>query len=162
MAYCGPSYAVPSCASAPVVGFGSAGLGYGGFGSAGLGYSGLGLGSVYGHGPLVGSGVPSVHLGTLSGVEPSCINQIPPAEVLIQPPACVVTIPGPILSATGEPVSVGGNTPCAVTYGGPSPIGIAGLGAGALGAGALGRRYGSGSRSSLLLGRRGSACLPPC
>nr|XP_056709918.1 feather keratin 4-like [Euleptes europaea] len=157
MSYCGPSFAVPSCASSPVVGFGSPGLSYGGsgfgcgapafavpsmasspvvgFGSAGLGYS---------------SGVPSSSLGVLSGVNPSCINQIPPSEVVVQPPPIVVTLPGPILSATGEPVRVGGNTPCAVSYGRSV---IAG------GGGALGGRLGS-RRGSLICGRRCS--LSPC
>lgn len=143
MAYCGPSYAIPSCASSPVVGFGSAGFGSG---------SGLGYGS------LAPTGVPSASLGVLSGVEPSCINQIPPAEVVLQPPPVVMTIPGPILSATGEPVSVGGNTPCAVSYGSNVVVGGS-LGGGALGGGSFGRGYFSGGRSSLL-GRRGSSCYP--
>ncbi|KAL7978015.1 hypothetical protein Chor_005002 [Crotalus horridus] len=117
MPYCGPSCAVPSCASAPVVGFGSAGSkGLGcGLGYAGLGY-GYGLG--YGHGLGYGYGAGALaetsgSLGTLAGVIPSCINQVPPSEVTIQPPAVVVTIPGPILSASCDPVTVGGNTPCA-------------------------------------------------
>ncbi|KAK9390999.1 shematrin-like 2 [Crotalus adamanteus] len=145
MPYCGPSCAVPSCASAPVVGFGSAGsrslgcgLGYGGLGY-GLGY-GHGLGYGYGAGALAES---SGSLGTLAGVIPSCINQIPASEVTIQPPAVVVTIPGPILSASCEPVAVGGNTPCA-------PGGVGGIGGGYFG-GRLGR-----------FGRRGSICALPC
>ncbi|KAL8184687.1 UNVERIFIED_CONTAM: hypothetical protein K2H54_024918 [Gekko kuhli] len=173
MAYCGPSFAVPSCASSPAVGFGSAGLGYG--------YGGLQSGTLIGAGspsfavpsaassPIVGfgsaslgynSGVPSTSLGVLSGVNPSCINQIPPAEVLVQPPPVVLTLPGPILSATGEPVSVGGNTPCAVSYGGPGRVVSGGS------FGGLGGRLGSfgGRRGSLIFGRRGSYsnCYSPC
>ncbi|XP_060550292.1 chorion class A protein Ld2/Ld41-like [Pantherophis guttatus] len=146
MVDCGPSCAVPSCASAPVVGFGSAGsrgLGWG----LGQGY-GLGYGFGYGHGLGYGYGAGALaessrNLGTLAGVVPSCINQIPASEVTIQPPAVVVTIPGPILSASCEPVAVGGQTPCA-------PGGIGSLGAGYLG-GRLGR-----------LRRRGSICSLPC
>ncbi|XP_026575993.1 elastin-like [Pseudonaja textilis] len=143
MAFCGPSCAVPSCASAPAVGFGSAGsrgLGYGGLGYGGLGY---GLGYGYGAGALAES---SGSLGTLAGVIPKPINQVPASEVTIQPPAVVITLPGAILSASCEPVAVGGYNPCA-------PGGIGGLGAGYLG-GRLGR-----------LGRRGSICNPcslPC
>ncbi|XP_070807092.1 chorion class A protein L11-like [Pituophis catenifer annectens] len=155
MAYCGPSCAVPSCASAPVVGFGSAGskgLGWGlghGYGLGyGLGY-GHGLGYGYGAGALVES---SRSLGTLAGVVPSCINQIPASEVTIQPPAVVVTLPGPILSASCEPVAVGGQTPCA-------PGGIGSFGAGYFG-GRLGRLGHRGSICSL--GRRGSICNLPC
>ncbi|XP_032991961.1 scale keratin-like [Lacerta agilis] len=161
MANCGPSCAVPSCASTPVVGFGSAGLG--GFGGLG-GLGGLGLGNTYGYGSgaLVGSGIPSASLGILSGVAPSCINQIPPAEVVIQPPACVVTIPGPILSASCEPVAVGGNAPCSPGGLGSGFLGAGSLGAGALGAGALGgSRFGLGSRYGYV-GRRGSICYTPC
>ncbi|KAG8146937.1 hypothetical protein E2320_014024, partial [Naja naja] len=151
MAYCGPSCAVPSCASAPAVGFGSAGgrglgwgLGYGGLGY-GLGY-GRGLGYGYGAGALAET---SGSLGTLAGVIPSCINQIPASEVTIQPPSVVVTIPGPILSASCEPVAVGGNTPCA-------PGGIGGIGG--FGAGYFGGRLGRLGH----LGRRGSICNLPC
>nr|XP_034953518.1 elastin-like [Zootoca vivipara] len=162
MASCGPSCAVPSCASTPVVGFGSAGLG----GIGGLG--GLGLGDTYGYGSgaLVGSGIPSASLGILSGVAPSCINQIPPAEVVIQPPACIVTIPGPILSASCEPVAVGGNAPCSPGGLGSGLLGAGSLGAGALGAGALGAgalrgsRFGVGGRYGFV-GDRGSICYSP-
>nr|XP_056709503.1 feather keratin 4-like [Euleptes europaea] len=147
MANCGPpSYAIPSCASSPVIGFGSAHHGYGG------------LHTGFGSGPLVHAGVPSASLGTLSGVEPSCINQIPPAEVLIQPPPSVVIMPGPILSATGQPVKVGGNTPCAVTYGG-HPVRVGGRfrrgSFGQLGGGSLGQG------GNVIVGRRGSTCYTP-
>ncbi|KAM3825188.1 uncharacterized protein M6D78_016499 [Vipera latastei] len=153
MAYCGPTCAVPSCASAPVVGFGSAGsrsLGYG-LSSAGLGY-GLGLGSGLGYGyGSAGFAESARNLGTLAGVIPNCINQIPPSEVTIQPPAVVVTIPGPILSASCEPVAVGGNTPCA-------PGGFGSYG------GYYGGRLGRfGRRGSICsLGRKGSICTLPC
>ncbi|KAL7978032.1 hypothetical protein Chor_005019 [Crotalus horridus] len=134
MAYCGPACAVPSCASAPVVGFGSAGSkGLG----CGLGYGGLGYGLGYGYGAGA-LAETSGSLGTLAGVIPSCINQIPPSEIVIQPPAVVVTIPGPILSASCDPVAVGGNTPCA-------PGGFGRFGGGYYG-GRLGRYgYGSGA-----------------
>ncbi|KAL7978030.1 hypothetical protein Chor_005017 [Crotalus horridus] len=135
MSYCGPSCAVPSCASAPVVGFGSAG-------SRCLGYGGLGYGLGYGYGAS-GLATSSGSLGTLTGVIPSCINQVPPSEVTIKPPAFVITIPGPILSASCDPVAVGGNTPCA-------PGGVGGIGGGYFG-GRLGR-----------FGRRGSICSLPC
>ncbi|XP_070622161.1 shematrin-like protein 2 [Erythrolamprus reginae] len=164
MAYCGPACAVPSCASAPSVGFGACGSkglgwGYGGLGYGlghGLGYGlgyGRGLGYGYGAGALAES---SRSLGTLAGVIPNCINQVPPSEVTIQPPAVVVTIPGPILSASCEPVAVGGNTPCA-------PFGGYG-GFGRFGGGYYGGRLGRlGRRGSICsLGRRGSICNLPC
>ncbi|XP_058016617.1 feather keratin B-4-like [Ahaetulla prasina] len=132
MPYCGPSCAVPSCASAPVIGLGSAGCGPWGYGYRGLGYG-------YGAGALAES---SGSLGTLAGVIPSCINQIPASEVTIQPPSVVVTIPGPILSASCEPVAVGGNTPCA--------------------AGGFGRYGGYYGGRLGRLGRRGSICSLPC
>ncbi|KAK9391006.1 feather keratin-like [Crotalus adamanteus] len=139
MALCGPSCAVPSLASTPSVGFGSAGFG-------GLVSRGLGLRPF----PLAES---SSSLGTLAGVIPSCINQIPASEVIIQPPPAVVTIPGPILSASCDPVAVGGNTPCAIGgYGQGLPTGL--LGAGGL-VSRLGRHYN-------FVGRRGSICYSPC
>ncbi|XP_034953520.1 keratin, type II cytoskeletal 1-like [Zootoca vivipara] len=156
MVDCGPSCAVPSCASTPTVGFGSAGgLGWGGWGQGGLGWGQGGLG--WGQGGLgwgqggrgYGAVESSGSLGTLAGVRPSCINQIPPAEVVIQPPPTVVTIPGPILSASCEPVSVGGNTPCAVDQ-----CGYGGWGYG------LGRR--GFLRNKSLIGRRASTCGYPC
>ncbi|XP_026575972.1 keratin-associated protein 21-1-like [Pseudonaja textilis] len=157
MGFRGPSCAVPSCASAPAVGFGSAG-------SKGLGW-GLGYGLGYGHGLGYGYGAGALaessgSLGTLAGVRPSCINQIPASEVTIQPPAVVVTLPGPILSASCEPVAVGGNTPCA-------PGGIGGIGSfGGFGhyGGFSGARLGRlGRRGSICgLGRRGSICNLPC
>uniref|UniRef100_A0A670Z4D2 Keratin n=1 Tax=Pseudonaja textilis TaxID=8673 RepID=A0A670Z4D2_PSETE len=89
-------------------------------------------------------------LGTLAGIVPSCINQIPPSEVTIQPPACVVTIPGPILSASCDPVAVGGNSPCAPagSFGQGLPLSLGGQPR-------LGSRYG-------FVGNRGSICYSPC
>lgn len=160
MTSCGPACTVPSCASSPVVGFGSAGLGlgsgafgYGGLGSGNLGYGGLGWGaglsSGYGSGALGVGSTTSGQLGTLAGIVPQPINQIPAAEVVIQPPASIVTIPGPILSASCEPVSVGGNTPCAV--GGSGVVANRGLWSGL-----LGNRFGGSLRG------RSNLCLPPC
>nr|ABU98604.1 beta-keratin 14 [Gekko gecko] len=183
MTHGGPHFDDPACVSAP--GFGSAGLGYGGHHSGAL----IGAGSPsfavpsVASSPVIGfgsagldqgfaSGVPSASLGVLSGVNPSCINQIPPAEVLVQPPPIVMTLPGPILSATGQPVFVGGNTPCAVSYGGSSS-GLSGgsglyggFGRGLSGGsfGAIGGRlgsYGGSRRGNLILGHQGSICLPP-
>nr|XP_034954763.1 claw keratin-like [Zootoca vivipara] len=161
MVDCGPSCAVPSCASTPTVGFGSAGgLGYG-YGGLGYGYGGLG----YGYGGLgygYGGAERATNLGVLAGVAPSCVNQIPPAEVVIQPPVSVLTIPGPILSASCEPVSVGGNTPCAV--GGSGIVGGYGYGGWGYGDGLIGSSWGYGLRRGglfgrrSLLGRRGSVC----
>ncbi|KAJ6652045.1 hypothetical protein lerEdw1_015467 [Lerista edwardsae] len=110
-------------------------------GGLGLGYGGLG----YGYG-IGGPAETSASLGTLEGVIPSCINQIPASEVVIQPPPCVVTIPGPILSASCEPTAVGGNTPCAV---GGSGI-------------AYRRGLWSPSLFGGYLGGRPNICLPPC
>ncbi|XP_066466530.1 chorion class B protein B.L1-like [Tiliqua scincoides] len=178
MANCGPACTVPSCASTPVVGLGSGGYrglgwgygglgygglgwGYGGLGYGGLGYGGLGYGGLgYGYGSG-GQVETSGNLGTLAGVIPQPINQIPPSEVVIQPPPSVVTIPGAILSASCEPVSVGGNTPCAVGGSGIVGSGLYGGlgygygrglygGYGGYGGYGFGRRYGRG------------ICLPPC
>ncbi|ETE57515.1 Keratin, type II cytoskeletal 3, partial [Ophiophagus hannah] len=122
MALCPPTYVIPSCASTPQFGLGSAGASAGlGLGGRGLGgglqggsISGLQGGSMGGlGGGLLGGGVSSGELGTLSGIVPQPINQIPPAEIVIQPPSFIVTIPGPILSASSDPVAIGGNTPCA-------------------------------------------------
>ncbi|XP_015272026.1 PREDICTED: feather keratin B-4-like [Gekko japonicus] len=90
-----PSCAIPSCASSPMLGLGPCGVG-----SGMLGYGG-------------GMPVSSSSLGITSGANVACVNQIPPSEVVIQPPPYVVTIPGPILAASCEPVAVGGYTPCA-------------------------------------------------
>uniref|UniRef100_A0A803TML9 Keratin n=1 Tax=Anolis carolinensis TaxID=28377 RepID=A0A803TML9_ANOCA len=61
-----------------------------------------------------GTSTSSCCLGTVPRVVPSCINQLPPLEVVIQPSPVVVTLPGPLLSASREPVAVGGTTPCAI------------------------------------------------
>uniref|UniRef100_A0ACB8G807 Uncharacterized protein n=1 Tax=Sphaerodactylus townsendi TaxID=933632 RepID=A0ACB8G807_9SAUR len=47
------------------------------------------------------------------GINTSCVSQIPPSEVIIHPPPFSITIPGPILSASPEPVAVTANNPCA-------------------------------------------------
>ncbi|KAH0619757.1 hypothetical protein JD844_025953, partial [Phrynosoma platyrhinos] len=104
---CGLSCAIPSCASEPTVGFGRHGI----YGHSGIRYGALGFG---------GSELAN-NLGILDGVTPSCINQVPSSEVVIQPPPFSVTIPGPILAASGEPVAVGGNAPCSLRG-----VGIAG------------------------------------
>uniref|UniRef100_A0A670JVR6 Keratin n=1 Tax=Podarcis muralis TaxID=64176 RepID=A0A670JVR6_PODMU len=77
-------------------------------------------------------------------------NRLAAPEVVIQPPPSVLTIPGPILSASCEPVSVGGNTPCAV----------GGYGYG-YGRGLFGDGYGYFGKRSLLGGRSG-ICSYPC
>lgn len=149
-AFCSPQFAVPFIAATPSIGFGSSGLGYGGFGHAygsfGLGYHGADYGLGWAHAPAVAE--TSGSLGTLEGIQPSCINQIPSAEIVVQAPPVVMTIPGPILSATGKPVMVGGITPCAI-----SGTGVAGIGL---------SKFGLGSRgllgSKTLLGHRASIC----
>nr|XP_003226382.1 PREDICTED: claw keratin [Anolis carolinensis]XP_016852281.1 PREDICTED: claw keratin [Anolis carolinensis] len=166
MANCGPSSAVPSCEAAPVVGFGSGGSrNFGrGFGY-GIGYgigSGIGFGSGIGSGYGLGGNIESAaNLGILSGVQPSCINQLPPIEVVIKPAPVAVTVPGAIMSATPEPVEVGGYAPCAV---GGVGIGGSGLGSGlssGLGSGFYGGNLGGrlGGNYGLLRGR-GNNCGP--
>ncbi|XP_015276103.1 PREDICTED: keratin-associated protein 5-5-like [Gekko japonicus] len=59
-----------------------------------------------------GSSTPARCLGITSGASVSCINQIPPSEVTIQPPPCTVVVPGPVLAASCEPLRVGGYTAC--------------------------------------------------
>ncbi|XP_008117322.2 beta-keratin-related protein-like [Anolis carolinensis] len=160
MANCGPSSAVPSFEATPTVAFGSGGsrgfdraLGYG-YGS-GFGY-GSGLRSGYGYG-LGGNIESAANLGVLAGVIPSCINQLPPIEVVIKPAPVSLTVPGAIISATPEPVAVGGYAPCAV-----SGVGLGGFGG--FGSGYNGGLYGG--RVSGLLGSsagflgRGSICGP--
>ncbi|KAK9391001.1 claw keratin-like [Crotalus adamanteus] len=126
MAFCPPSCVIPSCASVPQFGMGSAGASGGSFGGAspgglaGLGLCGRGLGGGLQEGSMgglagghLGGGVSSGELVTLAGINPQPINQISPAEVMIQPPPYVLTIPGAILSASFDPVTIGGNTPSA-------------------------------------------------
>uniref|UniRef100_A0A8C6XRP7 Uncharacterized protein n=1 Tax=Naja naja TaxID=35670 RepID=A0A8C6XRP7_NAJNA len=85
-----------------------------------------------------------------SCIIPSCCStpQFGLGSVVIQPPSFVVTIPGPILSASCDPVAIGGNTPCA-----------------APGSGILGRPLAP-SRGLLggrnLQGGRGNVTLIPC
>ncbi|XP_061462412.1 chorion class A protein L11-like [Rhineura floridana] len=113
--YCEPTCAIPSCASAPTIGLGPCGVG--GYGGGYGGSIGSGYGGGVGGGRLVGGGgVPASSLGIYPGANVGCISQVPPAEVVIQPPSFTVTVPGPILSASCDPVSVGGYTPCADGY----------------------------------------------
>ncbi|XP_070807573.1 beta-keratin-related protein-like [Pituophis catenifer annectens] len=145
MAYCGPACAVPSLASSPTIGFGSAGAG-------GLGYG------ILPYNPASSAlAESSGSLGTLAGVNPSFINQIPASEVVLEPPSVLVSIPGPILSASSEPTAVGGHTPRAIS--GSGIIGSNLYGNPLSGNLGLGLRRGAllGSRS--LLGGRGNICL---
>uniref|UniRef100_A0A8D0HIE1 Uncharacterized protein n=1 Tax=Sphenodon punctatus TaxID=8508 RepID=A0A8D0HIE1_SPHPU len=89
----------------------------------GYGYGGLGLG--LGLGGRFAGGVSAL-AGPLPGVNTSCVSQIPASEVVIQPPppCFCITIPGPILSASCDPVAVGGNTPCARGSYGSSGYGV--------------------------------------
>ncbi|KAJ7307271.1 hypothetical protein JRQ81_009270 [Phrynocephalus forsythii] len=146
--YCGPSNAVPSCSAIPSVGFGSSHFGSG-FGLGGSGFGSLGS----------GGSVSATSLGVLQGVQPQCINQLPPNEVVIQPPPLVVTVPGAIMSATPVPVQVGGVAPCAASGSG-SIFGLGGIGFNNLGSGSLGLGFrGLGSRG--LLGSHGNLVLNP-
>ncbi|KAL8184679.1 UNVERIFIED_CONTAM: hypothetical protein K2H54_024762 [Gekko kuhli] len=68
-----------------------------------------GLGSLCGTGAWSGLGTLSggwSGLGALSGANVACTDQLAGSEVVVRPPPSVVTIPGPILSATSEPVAV--------------------------------------------------------
>ncbi|KAK9390990.1 feather keratin B-4-like [Crotalus adamanteus] len=97
---CPPSCAIPSCASLPKIGLGSCGIGSGLLGGGG------------------GGAASASNLGILPGANVGCISQIPSSEVVIQPPPVVVTLPGPILAASCEPVAVGGYSACASGSGG--------------------------------------------
>ncbi|NWI87113.1 KRSC protein, partial [Pitta sordida] len=95
-----------------------------------------------------------------SGNEP-CVRQCPDSTVVIQPPASVVTLPGPILSSFPQDSVVGsagapfvGGSGGYLGYGGYGSLGYGGLwgygGYGSLGYGGLGlwgygRPYGFGS-----------------
>ncbi|XP_070807234.1 feather keratin 4-like [Pituophis catenifer annectens] len=46
----------------------------------------------------------------------NCASQLTGSELIIQPPASVVTIPGPVISSTHDPVSVGQVSPCSYTH----------------------------------------------
>ncbi|CAI5798437.1 BetaBeta-keratin-related [Podarcis lilfordi] len=86
----------------------------------------------------------------LCGINTSCVSQIPPSEVVIQPPSFTLTIPGPILSASNDQVAVAQNAPCATGYGGYCGYGGYGSGYG------CGYGYGYGRRS-----RYGYPCSYP-
>ncbi|KAK9391008.1 shematrin-like 2 [Crotalus adamanteus] len=68
--------------------------------------------------------VPSYGSSTLTGLAANyytgshinCSSQLTGSELIIQPPASVVSIPGPILSSTYDPVSVSQVTPCSYTH----------------------------------------------
>ncbi|KAL7978013.1 hypothetical protein Chor_005000 [Crotalus horridus] len=111
MSCCAPSCAVPICvpASSPPVCYPVGGLGS---------LTSCGVGGTYGLGSAgSGGAVSAATLGMTSGASMSCVNQIPPSELLIQPAPVNVVIPGAILSSTCEPIRVGGYTACAT--GGP-------------------------------------------
>lgn len=55
-----------------------------------------------------GGSVSASSLGILAGANVGSVNQTPPSEIVIQPPSIEVTLPGAILSASSEPVRVGG------------------------------------------------------
>ncbi|XP_066466270.1 chorion class B protein L11-like [Tiliqua scincoides] len=121
-------------------------IGLGGFGGVGYGF-----GCSRGRGGGYGGAQTSGSLGTLSGVIPSCVGQLLPSEVVVQLSPFVVTIPGAMLSASCDPVAVGGYTPCApygyglggcdpVAVGGYTPCAPYGYGLGGYGPG----RYGLG------------------
>ncbi|KAJ6651475.1 hypothetical protein lerEdw1_020928 [Lerista edwardsae] len=127
---------MPSCSppiSYPVGGLGSlsscAGIGYP---SGALSLGGLGLG-------LGGGAASASSLGILAGANVGCVNQLPPSECVIQPAPCVVTLPGPIISASCEPAKVGGYSACG---GGGSSGALLSSGSGLLGSGLLGSRRG--------------------
>ncbi|XP_053133756.1 uncharacterized protein LOC128337140 [Hemicordylus capensis] len=102
---------VPSCVIPCGIGGGSGGsIGGGICGSIGSGTIG------YGGGMGGGMGVSSSSLGIVPGASVSCVSQVPPSELFIQPSPVVITIPGPVLSAAGGAsgeVSVGSYSPCA-------------------------------------------------
>ncbi|KAJ7307275.1 hypothetical protein JRQ81_009275 [Phrynocephalus forsythii] len=145
MSHCGPRNAIPSCAAIPNVGFGSSSCGFSGLGGFGCGFGGFGTGAFGSLGS--GGSVSATSLGVLQGVQPKCINQLLPQEVVIQPPPIAMTIPGAIMSATPEPIRVGASAPCAAP--------------------GFGSIFGSGGFSGLgfnnrgFLGSQGSVCLNP-
>uniref|UniRef100_H9GCT6 Keratin n=1 Tax=Anolis carolinensis TaxID=28377 RepID=H9GCT6_ANOCA len=109
---CPPSCTIPSCSSMPMYGLGGTG------GTSGGGRS-----------------VSTRELGTVAGVTPQSVSQLPSSEVVIQPAPFIMVVPGPILSSSCEPIYVGGAT---------SP-----------GGGGFGGRLGSSS-----MGSCGVRCLP--
>ncbi|XP_015275947.1 PREDICTED: keratin-associated protein 5-5-like [Gekko japonicus] len=105
---CGPSCAVPSCPKpcccppcCPPCGYPTGGLG-----------SMSCCPSPCCPPSCCGNSTSARCLGITSGASVSCINQIPPSEVTIQPPPCTVVVPGPVLAASCEPLRVGGYTAC--------------------------------------------------
>lgn len=135
MAYCGSVCNVPC-------GLGSC---YGGLTSGRL-WPSYGLGSLSGMGTCSG-------LGAMSGANVACSEQLPGSEVVIQPPPSVVTIPGPVLSATSEPAAVAQTTYSGLGAQGLSPLysggALGGYGRSGLYSGGL---YGSGLYGSGLYG----------
>nr|ABU98599.1 beta-keratin 8 [Gekko gecko] len=93
MSCCPPSCATPTCPKpcCPSPCCPPCGYPTGGLGKLGCCPSPCGPSS------CCGSSTSARCLGLTSGASVSCINQIPPSEVTIQPPPCVVTIPGPVL-----------------------------------------------------------------
>ncbi|XP_026581523.1 claw keratin-like [Pseudonaja textilis] len=67
--------------------------------------------SSYGSGTLTG-----LAANYYTGGHVNCSSQLTGSELIIQPPASVVSIPGPIISSTHDPVSVGQVTPCSYTH----------------------------------------------
>ncbi|XP_048364738.1 keratin-associated protein 5-5-like [Sphaerodactylus townsendi] len=128
MSCCCPSCAVPSCpkpcccqpccspCSYPTGGLGSLSCcsnsccGNTGCGNSCCGNTGCGNSCC--SNTCCGNSTSARSLGITCGAHIACINQIPPSEVVIQPPPCIITIPGPVLAATCEPVRVGGYTAC--------------------------------------------------
>nr|XP_056709102.1 feather keratin B-4-like [Euleptes europaea] len=94
---CMPSCAVPSCL--PSCG-------------SPCGYPVGGLSSLGSCGGVYGGAAPASSLGIVPGANIGCINQLPPSEVVIQPAPSVITVPGPILSASCDPLRVGGYSAC--------------------------------------------------
>ena len=144
MAYCGSVCSVPC----------GVGYGVGGVGSSGLV-------PLYGGGALSGLG---------GGFGYACSTQLPGTEVVIQPPSSTITMPGPIISASPEPVAAAQITP-SYGYGYPA-LGSAGGFSGGSSYGGYGRLgygggygycggYGSGYGSRYGSRRRYSQrCLP--
>ncbi|XP_063173173.1 claw keratin-like [Candoia aspera] len=71
----------------------------------------------YGSSSLSGIGLATTYYG---GGPITCSSQLTGSEVIIQPPASVVSFPGPVLSATTDPVAVSQVTPCSYSH----PLGL--------------------------------------
>lgn len=102
MACFNPSYTMPGAISNVGLGF-SCRTGPNVSGWGGYGYSGFG-GAI--------GGRPSGMLGLTSGANFSRTSQLPPSEIVIQPPTCVLTIPEPVVSAVMPPVILSSSSPC--------------------------------------------------